>query len=90
MKLTPIILLLPVASFYFAWSEAIGVAAMLTLWILSIVVCLGWGVYVSRQSRLLGWLCVVVALIQLFIMLMPVTARAKVRGEIFEYETFVA
>ena len=77
MKLTPIILLMPVAAFYIAWNvPAFSGLALLVFWILSIVVCLGWGVYVSRQSRFLGWLCVVVALIQIFIMLMPTVARS--------------
>jgi cytochrome b len=74
MNFTPLILLFPVAAFYLASSGRFR-DVVPVVWILSIIICLGWGVYISRTSRFLGWLCVAVALIMIFFMLMPVVAR---------------
>jgi hypothetical protein len=46
----------------------------IVVWILSICLNLGWGVYVSRQRRFQGCLCVAVGLIQILLLLMPVQA----------------
>jgi hypothetical protein len=74
MKLTPFILLLPfliLSTVWFGRSFCIRFgAAMFIVWILSTIACFGWGVYISRQHRFLGWLCVAVGIVQIAILLM--------------------
>lgn len=83
MKLTPFILILPFFILFAAWSEP-GLSqrfgmALFIVWLLSAFACFGWGVYISRQNRFLGWLCVAVGFIQLILFLMPVVSRGGVK-----------
>ena len=77
MKLTPFILVLPFLILFLAahiepsLGQRFGMALFI-IWLLSAFACFGWGVYISRQNRFLGWLCVVVGFIQLIFFLMPV------------------
>jgi len=48
-----------------------------SMWVFFAVVCLVWGVYILRQSRLAGWLCVAVAASQFALQLLPLFAKAK-------------
>jgi hypothetical protein len=61
-------------------------------WIASAFICLAWGFYISRRSRVLGWLCVVAAFIYLIAVVWPFVSNdgVKIRTEIFEHETNVA
>jgi hypothetical protein len=76
MKLTPVVLLLPVLliSLHRSMPALCQGAVFIVVWILSICLNLGWGVYVSRQRRFQGCLCVAVGLIQILLLLMPVQA----------------
>ena len=76
MKLTPVVLLVPVLliSLHRSLPAVCQGAPFIVLWILSICLNVGWGVYVSRQRRFQGCLCVAVALIQILLLLMPVQA----------------
>ena len=83
MKLTPFILLLPflilsTALFGRSYCVRFG-AVMFIAWLLSTVVCFGWGFYIYRQHRFVGWLCLVVSSIQFFILLMPVIVDCGVK-----------
>jgi hypothetical protein len=95
MKLTVFILALPMV--IFVWlllathiSDGFRLTLLL-LWLVSSVICLAWGFYISRRSRLLGWLCVGVALIPLVMLMWPVVSHGgvKIHTEIFEHETNV-
>jgi transcriptional regulator of nitric oxide reductase len=94
MKLTMFILPLTVVMFFWVLlatqSSHTFQATLFSLWLLSAFVCLGWGIYISRRSRLLGWLCVGVVLVQFIFVFLPVTSHVKIHTEIFEYETHVA
>jgi hypothetical protein len=74
MKLTIFILALPLIGIWLAigtkweFGAALG-SALLLLWILSGVFCFGWSFYISRRYRLLGWLCVVIPIIQLIVLM---------------------
>ena len=74
MKFTPVVLLLPVLliSLHRSMPALRHGSVFLVVWILSICLNLGWGVYVSRQSRFQGWLCVAVGLIQILSLVLPV------------------
>jgi hypothetical protein len=79
MKLTIFILSLPVAMFI-CLALATRASdefrmALFGLWILSGLFCFGWSFYISRRSRLLGWLCASVPMIQLIGMMWPVYSR---------------
>jgi len=62
------------------------------LWIASAFVCLAWGLLIVRRRRVLGWLCVVAALIYLVATVWPFvsTGGAKIHTKIIEHETNVA
>jgi hypothetical protein len=69
MKLTPVLLLLPVFLFYLARAlpnipHAFKLA-YLVAWFLSALLNLGWGIRVSRKSKFQGVLCAAVGLIQI-------------------------
>jgi hypothetical protein len=48
-----------------------------SMWVFFAVVCFVWGVYILRQSRLAGWLCVAVAVSQFALQLLPLFVRGK-------------
>lgn len=81
MNLTPIVVTVPFLLFSLRpsiheTSNAIRIG-FVALWILSLVLNLGWGVYVSHRSRLQGYLCVAVALMQIVVLLMPIHGPAR-------------
>jgi hypothetical protein len=75
MKLTIFILSLPVVMFVWLLlatpSSDMFRLTLFCLWILSGLICLAWSFFISRRSRLLGWLCAGVPMIQLIMMLLP-------------------
>lgn len=72
MKLTILILLLPVVTFLgMIFGAPIVQMASLFGYLLSSLVCLGWGFYISGRSRILGWLCVALGVAPLILMLLP-------------------
>jgi len=79
MKLTVFILSLPVVIFltHFLAEDASDTFQLVLglLWVLSSVFCIAWGFYISRRSRLLGWLCIVVGIIPLILMMIPPTVN---------------
>jgi hypothetical protein len=79
MKLTIFILSLPVVIFLslFLVEDASDTfrLALFCLWILSGLICLAWSFYISRRSRLLGWLCASIFMIQLIMAMWPVHPR---------------
>jgi hypothetical protein len=91
MKLTAFILPLPIVMFFLGSlatrSSDIFQLTLFSIWLLSTFICLGWGFYISRRSRLLGWVCVGVALVQFAFMFLPVNSHVRIHTEIFEYET---
>jgi hypothetical protein len=82
MKLTPFILVLPFLILFTAWSGGSFSQefrmALFVSWLLSIIACFGWGVYISRQRCFLGWLCVAVGLVHLIMFLLPVLSHVKI------------
>jgi hypothetical protein len=76
MNLTPVVLLLPVLLIFLHHSmpALCQGSAFIVVWILSSFLNLGWGIYVSRQSRFQGYLCVAVGLIQILFLVLPVQA----------------
>ncbi len=93
MKLTIFVLLLPVMIFVSTLLATQGThtfhPVLFFLWLLSSVNCLVWGFYISRRSRLLGWLCVGVGVIPLIMMMWPVVSDGGVKFHT-EIETHVA
>jgi hypothetical protein len=76
MRLTILILILPVVAL-FGGILAVDRVPMIPgicffTWLLSSVLSLIWGFYISRRSRLLGWLCVGVGISPLIMMMWPV------------------
>jgi hypothetical protein len=77
MKPTTFILLLPLATAFClvsATSHRLN-HILVPLWIASSIFCFIWGFYISRHSRLLGWLCLLVALAQLAFIAMSAVSR---------------
>jgi hypothetical protein len=76
MRLTIFILFLPVAAFFGGILAVDRVPIFQGIcfftWLLSAVVSFIWGFYISRRSRLLGWLCVGVGISPLILMMWPV------------------
>jgi hypothetical protein len=73
MKLTIFILLLPVMALLLAvFGTPLLQAVSFFTCLLSSVVCLVWGFYISRRSRFFGWLCVLAGVAPLVLMLLPV------------------
>jgi hypothetical protein len=82
MRLTILFLLLPVVMFFgflfvLDHSDALALPLFI-LWMLTAVVCLAWGFYISRRHRLLGWLCVGVALLQFVLAFLPAIGSHRV------------
>jgi hypothetical protein len=83
MKLTPVVLLMPVFIFYLhrslpAVSHPLSVAFWVA-WFVSALLNFGWGVYVSLQSNFQGFLCVTMGLVQvLSFLLLPEIAGTRV------------
>ena len=61
------------------------------LWIVSAFICLAWGLSICRRRRVLGWLCIVAALIHLIAIVWPFISGGgvKIHTEIIEHETNV-
>ena len=73
MKLTIFILLLPVVTFLVGvFGTPLIQGISFVTYLLSSVACLVWGFYISRRSRILGWLCIAVGVAPLILMLLPV------------------
>jgi hypothetical protein len=95
MKLATIaFLLMPVVMF--AWllsatrSSHTFQPVLFWLCLLSVFICLVWGLFISSRSRIFGWLCIGAALIYLAVVVWPLFERAKIHTDIIEYETHVA
>jgi hypothetical protein len=83
MRFTILILLLPFLMFLglllaVDHSDA-AIPPLWILWLISVVVCLAWGFYISRRRRFLGWLCVGVALLHFILLLLPLLGRHQIR-----------
>jgi hypothetical protein len=75
MKLTLFLLLLPWLAFFgFVYDSAPPLGMF---WIFTILVCLVRGIYVFRLHRLLAFCCFAVALVQIFLVLLPELMRHR-------------
>lgn len=85
MRLTLLILLLPVAIF-FGWillQPRLGEAGdslipiWFGIWMLATLVCFIWGIIIFRRYRRLSWCCFGVTLLQVILALLPLLASHK-------------
>ena len=72
MKVTAIILVLPVAMTLLAVGFGVDHPLFFCFWLLSAVVRLVRGCFIVRRKQSLGWLCIVAACIQMVLALPPV------------------
>ena len=72
MKVTAIILALPIVMTLLAVEGVIDHPLFFCFWLLSAVVCLVRGCFIVRRKQLLGWLCILAACIQMFLASPPV------------------
>jgi hypothetical protein len=52
------------------------------LWLVSTILCLGWGLYIRRRHRVLAWLCGAVGLLHVGLLALPAFMPAKMRAAI--------
>ena len=84
MKLiTVLFLLLPVGIWFWLLqatrSSHTFQSELFRFWIVSAFVCLAWGLLLCRRHRVLGWLCVVAALIHLTAIVWPFVSSGGVK-----------
>jgi len=56
------LMVLPVAFLYLFQDLSVG--ARVTTWSLLSIACLGWGVYIRRRQRSLGWCCISICCVE--------------------------
>ena len=75
-----LLILLPTASFG-VWlvyqHEPVANTLLWSLWLVSTILCLGWGLYIRRRHRVLAWLCGAVGLLHVGLLILPALMPAK-------------
>jgi hypothetical protein len=79
------LILLPTTSFG-VWlvyqHEPVASTLLGGLWLISTILCLGWGLYIRRRYRVLAWVCGAVGLLHVGLLVLPAFGRAKMRAGI--------
>src|ERR1019366_2775082 len=87
MRLTVLILLLPVAVF-FGWillQPRLGEAGdslipiWFVIWMFTTLICFTWGFFIFRRYRRLAWCCFAVAFLQIILAILPMIGTRNVR-----------
>ena len=79
------LILLPTTSFG-VWlvyqHEPVASTLLGGLWLISTILCLGWGLYIRRRHRVLACVCGAVGLLHVGLLVLPAFGRAKTRAGI--------
>ena len=78
------LMLLPTTTFgvWLVYQHELVARPIGSLWLVSTILCLGWGIYIRRRHRVLACLCAAVGLLHVGLLVLPAFMRAKTRAGI--------